>query len=108
MKKLILAAGAMVLGGSALGLSAVAQMQPEVRPPVRMEHPPMASMPLPAARDDRVRTAEEMRAGSGWGQYGGMGDSGNHQAVGGPFEEAEQRSYPACRNRSDDRCRQRR
>ncbi len=78
------------------------------QPPARMVHPQAREMPVRAPAQTRTRTAEEMRAGSVWGQYGGM-SGGDYQGVGGPDETEEgARTYPNCRSRSDDRCRQRR
>ena len=92
--------GALLLVGPAVAA--------DIQPPVRFEHPEARDYPLREAGRERVRTAEEMRAGSAWGVYGGM-NGADYQGVGGPDEGEEQvRAYPPCRSRSDDRCRQRR
>ena len=98
MKMLIAPLGALFLIGPAAA-----------QPPVPMQHPQMQDYPLRAAARGPVRTAEEMRAGSAWGAYGGMSGSGDYPGVGGPDESEEApRAYPPCRSRSDDRCQQRR
>lgn len=91
----------------ALMAPAAAAATAGAQPPVRFEHPEMRELPLRPSADARVRRADEMRAGSAWGQHGGM--SGNYQGVGGPDESEEApRVYPRCRSRSDDRCQQQR
>jgi hypothetical protein len=92
MKQLIALTGISLLAGAAAA-----------QPAPRMEHPQMLDLPIPAARPS-ARTAEQMRAGSAWGTYGGL--SGDYSGMGGPDESEEQRVYPRCRSRSDDRCRQ--
>lgn len=92
MNKLIALTGALLLTGAATA-----------QPVPRMEHPQMREMPVPAGRQG-THTAEEMRARSARGTYGGM--SGGYQGMGGPDESEEQRVYPRCRSRSDDRCQQ--
>lgn len=94
MKRLIALSGALLLAGSAAA-----------QPAPRMEHPQMREMPVRAG-PQATRTAEEMRSGSAWGSHGGL--SGDYRGVGGPDESEEQRVYPRCRSRSDDRCQQRR
>ncbi len=92
MKKSIALAGTLLLCGAAIA-----------QPVPRLEHPQMREMPVRAGAQ-ATRTAEEMRAGSAWGSAGGM--SGDYQGMGGPDESEEQRVYPRCRSRSDDRCQQ--
>lgn len=95
MKKLIALTGTLLLAGAATA-----------QPVPRMEHPQMLDLPVPKARQV-THSAEEMRARSAWGTYGGMsGTSGEYQGMGGPDESEEQRVYPRCRSRSDDRCQQ--
>ncbi len=98
MKMLIAPLGALFLIGPAAA-----------QPPVPMQHPQMNDYPLRADARGPVRTAEEMRAGSAWGTYGGMSGTPTYNGMGGPDEgEEEGRIYPPCRSRSDDRCQQRR
>jgi len=107
--------GDMTMPASAMATTAVLVPKDETLP--RMEtgrsHAPdpgdKDAAPARADKDRQERkrhgrTAEAMRSGSAWAQYGGM--SSGWDGVGGPEEDEALRVYPPCRSRSDDRCQQ--